>query len=87
MNAGQVPPGFYSEDKQPGTDGDFIFSFSDMRGVCDPYPIPDQVEITVVLSSCERVFLIEVNEDTLVDPTFPMMEGELRESILVPPCP
>ena len=58
-----------------------------MRGVCDPYPIPDQVEITVVLSSCERVFLIEVNEDTLVDPTFPMMEGELRESILVPPCP
>ncbi|MEK6675746.1 MAG: hypothetical protein AABZ47_08835 [Planctomycetota bacterium] len=87
LNDGQLPLGFYTEDMQTVVNGTFLVSFDDERGICEPFPIPDQVEITVVLSTCDRVFLIEVNADTFVDPTFPMMEGELRESILVPPCP
>lgn len=50
------------------------------------FPRPDQVEVIVVRDGCEQRFLIEINEDTVVDP--PAADGtmELREAIAVPAC-
>ncbi|MCH7885335.1 MAG: hypothetical protein IIC01_08805 [Planctomycetes bacterium] len=47
---------------------------------------PDQIEVTVVRDGCESSFLIDVNEDTIVDLDFPDDVIELTDPILVPPC-
>lgn len=52
-----------------------------------PYPRPDQVEIIVALDGCEQSFLIDINENTVVDITFPDDVLELKDPIQVPPCP
>jgi hypothetical protein len=50
------------------------------------YPDPDQVEIIVLRDGCEQRFMIEVNQDTVVDLSFPNRMLELKDPILVPPC-
>ncbi len=54
--------------------------------VASSFPPPDQVEIIVVRDGCEQTFLIEINEDTVVDMDFPDDVIELKDPILVPPC-
>ena len=51
-----------------------------------PFPRPDQVEIIVVRDGCESSFLIDINEETVVDLDFPDDVIELKDPILVPPC-
>jgi len=51
-----------------------------------PFPTPDQLELIVVIDGCEQRITIEINEDTVVDMSFPADILELREPILVPPC-
>ncbi len=56
---------------------------------CPPpyeFPRPDRVEIIVVRDGCEQAFLIDINEDTVVDMDFPDDVIELKDPILVPPC-
>jgi len=50
------------------------------------FPRPDQIEVTVARDGCEQTFLIDVNEDTVVDLDFPDDVIELKDPILVPPC-
>lgn len=50
------------------------------------FPRPDEVEVIVVRDGCEQRFLIEVNEDTAVDPEAENGILELRQPILVPAC-
>jgi hypothetical protein len=84
-----------------GADGTFTNSFSRLgyfggwfipglpvreREVEVDFPRPDETEVIVVRGNCEYSFFIELNEDTVVDPTFPENEIELRDPILVPPC-
>lgn len=53
----------------------------------DPFPRPDRIVIIVVRGGCEQRFMIDINADTVVDPTAPDDVLELKEPILVPPCP
>jgi len=50
-------------------------------------PRSDQVEIIVVLEECEQPFVLESDEDIVVDVRFTVIVLEVREPILVPPCP
>ena len=77
----RVPP--------PQEDGVFEVQFSIGLVPCDPppqFPRPDQVEVIVVRGECEFSFLIEINEDTVVDMDFPDDVIELKDPILVPAC-
>ena len=49
-------------------------------------PRPDQVEVIVVLDGCGQTFVIDINEDTVVDLDFPDRVIELKEPILVSDC-
>lgn len=80
-----------------GVDGTFAFSFTaGFREPCTTilgprvptpdFPRPDQIEVTVVRDACEQSFLIDINEDTVVDLSFPDDVIELKDPILVPPC-
>ena len=50
------------------------------------FPNPDQLSIIVVRDACEQTFLIDINEDAVVDLSFPDDVIELKDPILVPPC-
>ena len=52
----------------------------------EEFPRPDRVEVIVVREDCEFSFLIDINEDTVVDMTFPEDVIELKDPILVPAC-
>jgi len=69
-------------------DGDFEQYFSTPLGSCPApeFPRPDRLEIIVVRDDCEQSFFIDINAETVVDPTAPDDVLELREPILVPPC-
>jgi hypothetical protein len=49
-------------------------------------PAPDQLEVIVTIRGCEQSFLIDINEDTVVDLDFPDRVIELKDPILVPAC-
>jgi len=63
------------------------------------FPTPTRIEVIVVRDGCEQTFSIDINDDTvvsipsdeidpeIVDPNFQNDAVELREPILVPPCP
>ncbi|MCH7884392.1 MAG: hypothetical protein IIC01_03995 [Planctomycetes bacterium] len=76
-------------------DGSFQLGFVVIGGTCQgflgnatppEFPRPDRVEIIVARDGCEQSFLIDVNEDTVVDLSFPDDVIELKDPILVPPC-
>ncbi len=52
----------------------------------DFFPAPDQLEITVTRDDCEQRIMIDLNEDTVVDITFPNDLIDLKDPILVPAC-
>jgi hypothetical protein len=88
----ETPPSFRL-DGVPRTSSDVEGSFSiflteGLLSTCPPpdFTRPDQVEIIVLRDGCEQRFMIEVNQDTVVDLSFPNRTLELREPILVPPC-
>jgi len=55
--------------------------------VRDRQPIPpDQVELLVRLADCEQRILLEVDEDTVVDFSFPGGVAEFKDPVLVPAC-
>jgi len=56
-------------------------------GYDPPFPTPDRLELIVVRDGCEKRVTIELNEDTVVDMSFPDNVLELKEPILVPACP
>jgi len=76
----------------PPTDegGNFQLDFSNSLGPCaqnlEPFPPPDRVEITVIRDGCETTFAIDMDEDTVVDVSFPDDTLELKDPILVPEC-
>ena len=79
------------EPRLPNRDDEGGFELVVGTGIrpCDPppeFPRPDQVDMIVVRDGCEFSFLIDVNEDTVVDMTFPDDVLELRDPILVPAC-
>ena len=49
-------------------------------------PTPDQLKVIVTIDECEQTFLIDINEDTVVDLDFPDRVIELKEPILVSDC-
>ena len=49
-------------------------------------PTPDQLKVIVTIDGCEQTFVIDINEDTVVDLDFPDRVIELKEPILVPSC-
>ena len=77
-------------------DGVFDMQFEVRIPLCEvalglplPPPIldrPDQVKVIVVRDGCEQTFLIDINEDTVVDLDFPDRVIELKEPILVSDC-
>ena len=77
-----------SNEPPSGEDGGFLLEFSTPLMGCPPtpFPRPDQVEIIVVRDGCESSFLIDINEETVVDLDFPDDVIELKDPILVPPC-
>ena len=74
----------------PEEDGTFQVEFNLNSPSCGPpileFPRPDQVEVIVVRDGCEQTFIIEINEDTVVDMDFPDDVIELKDPILVGPC-
>jgi hypothetical protein len=84
----------FTPDGEPriasGVDGAFMMLFVEALGPCGPrlreFTRPDQVEIIVLRDGCEQRSMIEVNEDTVVDLSFPNRTLELKDPILVPPC-
>jgi len=48
---------------------------------------PDQVLILVIREECREEILIDITPDTVVDVAFPDNTIELREPILLQPCP
>ena len=74
----------------PEADGTFQVEFTRSPHSCmdvvTEFPRPDQVEIIVVRDGCEQTFLIEINEDSVVDMSFPDDVLELKEPILVEAC-
>jgi hypothetical protein len=71
-------------------EGDFLMEFGGFLVPCGPPPPqfvrPDRIELIVVRDGCEQTFMIEINEDTVVDPSFQDDVTELIEPILVDPC-
>ena len=70
--------------------GRFRIEFGIILGGCNPppvFPMPDQVEIVVVRDGCEQRFMIDINEETVVDLSAPDDILQLREPIRVPACP
>jgi len=55
-------------------------------GYDPPFPTPDRLELIVVRDECEQQVSIDINEDTVVDMSFPDNVLELKEPILVPAC-
>ena len=80
----------------PDENGGFVLRFVERHaGACNIGGIiyerpeltrPDQVEVIVVHDGCEQSFIIELNEDTVVDWAFPDDDIELKDPILVPAC-
>jgi hypothetical protein len=56
-------------------DGEFEIPFAEWPLPCGPpapeFPPPDQIEVIIVRDGCEQTFLIDINEDTVVDLEFP----------------
>jgi len=50
------------------------------------FPPPDEIVVAVVRQACTQEFTIEINEDTVVDLSFPDDVIELKDPILLPPC-
>jgi|GEM_PF-2140599 len=48
--------------------------------------LPDQIRVGVSHDGCQSQVLIDLNEDTVVDLSFPDNVIELKDPILVPPC-
>ncbi len=74
----------------PDEDGSFELRFATgSLTACPPpeFPRPDQVEVIVLGGGCQQTFAIDVNADTVVDIRFPGGIMELKEPIVVPPCP
>ncbi len=55
---------------------------------CPPpeFTRPDQVEVVVLGRGCVQTFVIDINEQTVVDMDFPDDVIELKDPILVPSC-
>ena len=75
----------------PEDDGTFVVWFESPASApceaCAPeFPRPDRIEIIVARGDCQYTFSIDINEDTVVDMTFPEDTLELKDPILVPPC-
>ncbi len=83
----------------PTTDENGLFALaftSGFRGACgtlnpEPNPaedlsFPDQVQVTVRRAECAQLIMIDLNEDTVVDITFPDDLIDLKDPILVPAC-
>lgn len=49
-------------------------------------PAPDRLRVILTIDGCEQTFLIDINEDTVVDLDFPDRVIELKEPILVSDC-
>jgi len=84
----------------PGADGSFRLRFrspalSEVCGVPPfqrvvydpPLPTPDRLELIVVRDTCEQRVSIDLNEETVVDMTFPGDLLELAAPIRLAPCP
>lgn len=71
-----------------GNDGSFSQQFSVGLQPCppEPFPRPDRVEVIIVRNGCEQTVSVDINADTVVDPTAPNDVLELKNPILVPPC-
>lgn len=48
---------------------------------------PDQTLVVVSLQACQQQLFIDLNEDTVLDITFPDNTIQLKDPILLPPCP
>ena len=74
----------------PQEDGEFEIGFSRSSKSCQDFvyefPRPDRIEIIAARGDCQYTFSIDINEDTVVDMTFPEDTLELKDPILVPPC-
>ena len=75
----------------PEEDGTFVVGFSSgpvpsSYSAHAEFPRPDRIEIIVVRGDCQYTFSIDINEDTVVDMTFPDDTLELKDPIIVPPC-
>lgn len=77
--------------------GDFLLVFvTDLAPVCassfgprvppPDVPRPDQIELTVTIEGCEQTVVINISDETVLDPTAPDDVLEFRNPILVPPC-
>lgn len=92
QETGHIPPIIFDGSPSlPPTsaDGSFQFDFSDLVpcGKGYSFPRPDEIEVIVVRDGCEQSFTIAINPDMVVDITFPNDTIELKDPILVPPCP
>ena len=77
-------------------EGEFDLGFSTpftgcVLGRIDPnaprhFPDPDRVELIINRNGCEQRITVDVNEDTVVDLSFPDDTLELKDPILLPPC-
>ena len=66
---------------------DFVSSCgSSVPGNIPEFPPPDEIRVIVEREDCEQTFSIDINEDTVMDMTFPDDTLELKDPILVPPC-
>ena len=88
-----VPPFIYDGSPAfppPEEDGRFLLAFTSSAVLCSlnmpGFPRPDRIEIIVARGDCQYTFSIDINEDTVVDMTFPDDTLELKDPILVPPC-
>lgn len=83
-----LPDGLYFSDGC----GAFDVVLSDFVGVCsgviqhDDLYRAQKLELFVMRDGCEQQVSIDVNEDTVVDLSFPDNVLELKDSILVPAC-
>ena len=73
----------------PGEDGSFELLFATgSLTPCPPpeFPHPDQVEVVVLGGGCEQRFMIDINEETVIDIGFPDGALEFKDPIRVPGC-
>jgi len=82
----------------PDAEGQFRLAFGapELGSVCgvppfqriieSEFPTPDLLELIVVRDGCEQRLTVDLNEDTVVDMSFPDNVLELKEAILVPAC-
>ncbi len=90
--AGRLPSSSSVAPPLPSEDGSFELVFNTgSQYPCPllgprPFPRPDQVEVILIREACIQRFMIDVNEDTIVDLTFPEDIIEIKDPILVPPC-